>query len=197
MEVEFEVGPVDAEAARLWIAASQEIIRIVRTNRAALPFSVEVPPLDLADSYLTIWSEVAGHDEPFHWRSPMPLDAIRDIAELWRKITAMTDAELDALGAEWPPSQSDVFFEALLDGVVTALADDPSTSGLAVDLSERPPGTEADDLRGSRDEGDVTGILQRGEAVLHDARRTLHELDALIEQNRKRLDHRHGADPET
>lgn len=136
------MGPVDAGVSRLWIGASQDILRVLRRNRFAAPVAVEVPLLDLAEIYLAIWSDVAHEDRPFEWTSTLPVEVVIDIAELWRIITSMTDSDLQRLGAEWPPEASRPFFDALLAGVVGALSQDPRTQELARDLSERPPGTE-------------------------------------------------------
>ncbi|MCU1486870.1 MAG: hypothetical protein JWN67_3616 [Actinomycetia bacterium] len=148
MEVAFRLGPVESEAARLWLRSGLEIVAALRHRRAAAPFTTEPALLDLIEVYFTLWSDAADAGEPLLWQTAVDSAIVETIARQWRRIAAMDDQQIAALGCSWPPPEALPFHEALLTAVTDALARDAVTTDLAADFLARPPGTPADELGG-------------------------------------------------
>lgn len=120
-EIHVAIGPVSADAARVWIANTSKIMAAVRAHpeRVAEPPSADV--LDRIEFLLDSWASLLAQDGEFRWAARARPDDVRRLVEQWAALDRMTDAELDALGVRWSPPEGGPFFEALTAGVLEAL----------------------------------------------------------------------------
>lgn len=147
MEVDFQVGPIDAEPARLWLGASIKIVEGMRAKPSVVPFELKPQMLDLIQMYLTLWSRTA-RQAVFLWAARTDAMVVEQVAREWRRISAMSDHDMEGLGCSWPTAESVPFHVALLEGVTAALDRDQRLADFAADLRARPPGTPIDALGG-------------------------------------------------
>ena len=134
---EVRVGPVDASAARIWIANTTRILEAVR----ARPDVVDVPAdvLDVFTHFLALWDEVASVNEEFMWVARAPIADIRRVVEHWVVVNDLTDEQMQALGCHWAPPEGQPFFDALVEGVARALDRHAETEQLAAVLHQQWP----------------------------------------------------------
>jgi len=133
--LEVRVGPVPGVAARTWIANTETIIAAVASH----PHVVDVPAdvIELFESLLARWKEVAADAEDFLWVARAPAEDISRIVEQWAIIDAMSDDQLERLRVHWSPPEGQPFFEALTAGVLRALTRHDETQRLAERLAHQ------------------------------------------------------------
>ena len=140
-ELEVKIGPVASEAARLWVANTTVIMAAIRSHPEivwpAIGGPVAPELLDLFDSLLKSWGEMAATTDTFLWVGRMRPDETRTLVEEWARLDAMGDDTIAALGCHWSGPEGEVFFHALTQGVVGALAKHDQTRQLAERLVGR------------------------------------------------------------
>ena len=139
--VRFAIGPVDGAIARTWLVNSAGIVAGARRHRYELSIAVEEPLLDLVEAYLQFWLDDAEGVDVFHWDAEVDPDHVREIVEQWLLLARLTDEDLATIACRWAPPECQPFYDALLVGVIDALAADPDTRDLARQLEAEPPGT--------------------------------------------------------
>jgi hypothetical protein len=139
--VNFAIGPVDGAIARTWLDNSAGIVAGARRHRYELSITVEEPLLDLVEAYLKFWRDHARDADVFHWASDVDPDHVRELVEQWLLLARLTDQDLATINCHWAPPECQPFYDALLRGVIDALAAAPDTRDLARRLEVEPPGT--------------------------------------------------------
>jgi CheY-like chemotaxis protein len=126
------VGPIDSEAARVWIDNTTTIIGALRSH----PEVVDVPAdvLDLFERFLDNWREIAWANDEFTWVARASVTEVRRVIEHWVTVNALTDEQMAALGCHWSPPAGAPFFEALVEAIGTALGRHDETQQLAAVL---------------------------------------------------------------
>jgi CheY-like chemotaxis protein len=135
--VEVVVGPVSADAARVWVANTREIIEAVAANPGVVGTAIPDDVLELFRSFLRQWAAVAEGTDEFRWVAVARLDEIQHIVGYWATIDAMTDEQLEQLGVHWSPPEGQPFFQALTTGVLATLERHEVTHRLASRLAEQ------------------------------------------------------------
>ena len=141
--VEIRVGPVPAAAARAWVANTKTILDAVTAHPDVLGEPIPDDVVDLFESFLKRWEEVAGSTDEFRWAArAAPADVSR-IVECWAAIDSMSDEQLAQLSVHWSPPEGEPFFRALTEGVLDALKRHDETRRLAAMLSDQWAAYEA------------------------------------------------------
>lgn len=130
-EIEIHVGPVPQEAARIWLANTTRLLAGVRAHPELFQDPVPDDVLDEFDSFLATWRSLTGVPGDFRWVARVPPANVRRLVEHWAALDRMSDDQLAALGLTWSPPEGTPFFEALVSGVLTALATHEETQQLA------------------------------------------------------------------
>jgi CheY-like chemotaxis protein len=128
------IGPVGAEAARVWVANTRKIIDAVAAHPEIVGEVIPLDVLDLFRSFLDQWGSVAETTVEFRWVARANAADVSRIVGHWATIDAMTDEQLDELGIHWSPPEGEPFFQALTAGVLEALGRHEETQRLAARL---------------------------------------------------------------
>lgn len=119
-----EVGPVDVEAARSWLAYVIVGLRAVRAKADLLPFRLPDEVAVLIEELLTTWQDAADTTTgPFHWVDDLDEERVRTLVRYWANLDSMSDELVRELGIDPSPVAGRPFFAALTTAVATALAD--------------------------------------------------------------------------
>ena len=132
---------MSAEVARIWLDNSAGIVAGARRHRYELSITVEEPLLDLVEAYLVLWRDAAEGVDTFHWQADVDPDHVREIVSQWLLLARLTDDDLRVIGCQWAPPETQPCYDALLQGVIAALDQDPDTRAMARQLQAEPPGT--------------------------------------------------------
>src|SRR3954468_23381233 len=119
--VEFRIGPVDAEAARLWLEQAGTALRALRGAGDDV-FPPEV--LDEFRDLLLEWNDglpADGDQRPFVWRAVVERSRVQRLAAHWTAVARA--ARTPGTGLQAPPPATQPFFDALVQGVGDALQD--------------------------------------------------------------------------
>jgi hypothetical protein len=118
-----EIGPVDVEAARCWLAHVIPSLAIVRDRQDRLPFRLPAEIADDIHKLLVTWRDHADvATDTFHWGEELDEEQVRLLVRYWANLDSMTDEQVRELGVDWSPSGGRPFFVALTTAVATALA---------------------------------------------------------------------------
>ena len=135
--VEVRVGPVSADAARVWIANTKRILGALVDHPEVLAEPVPDDVLDLFCSFLDTWEEIAGQADEFRWVARAAPADVERIVTWWGAIDVMTDEQLDRLGVTWSPPAGEPFFRAMVAAVLGALSRHEETQRLARLMGEQ------------------------------------------------------------
>ena len=135
--IEVRVGPISANAARVWVANTRKILDAVGTHPEVLGETIPADVLDLFRSFLQQWDDVAANTEEFRWVARANIADVERIVSHWATIDLMTDEQLAQLGISWSPPDGEPFFVALTAGVLDALRRHEETQRLATRLGEQ------------------------------------------------------------
>src|SRR5205814_6713985 len=119
--IDVRVGPVPVTAARVWIANTKLILAALQEHDEVLEQPVPRDVLDLFCSYLDRWEDVAAGDGDFTWVARAAPADVERLVTWWGVIDAMSDEQLARLGVAWSPPEGEVFFRALVAGVLDAV----------------------------------------------------------------------------
>jgi DNA-binding NarL/FixJ family response regulator len=133
-EIEVRVGPVDSNAALIWIDNTKRILLVVRQHPEALDAPVPDDVFDAFGRFLDTWEEVAATNSTFSWVARAAPAEVNHLVESWAVIDRLTDESLRALGCDWAPPEGAPFFTALSAGVLAALDSHAETRRLADQL---------------------------------------------------------------
>ncbi|MEX2393773.1 MAG: response regulator transcription factor [Actinomycetota bacterium] len=129
--VKISVGPVSAEAARIWIANTRAIVESFVANPDVVGATIPADILELFESFFDEWSAVADGGEVFRWVARAPIQDVKRIVSYWATIDGMTDEQLEQLGVRWSPPEGQPFFQALTTGILETLQHHEMTERLA------------------------------------------------------------------
>ena len=121
-----EIGPVDAEAARSWLAHVGASLPVVRQQRHVLPFRLPDEVADDLEGLIAEWARVAAveGDGAFHWIGDLAHERVRMLVRYWANLDSLTDDLVRELGVDWSPPAGRPFFVALAGAIAGALAAD-------------------------------------------------------------------------
>jgi len=131
------VGPVDAAAARIWIANTRSVLEAVVAHPEVIGFYVPKDVLNLFRSFLEQWQAVAEACDDLRLVVRSSPSDVHRLAHYWGAIDAMSDKQLQELGVRWAPPEGTPFFDALTAGVLDALHRHDETKRIAARLSEQ------------------------------------------------------------
>jgi hypothetical protein len=142
VRVSVKVGPVASAIVVAWLANSRSIIHGIRAHRHEVSVVVDDDLLDLCDTLLAIWSDIAGKSDTFEWSAEMDSDQIRYMVDQWMAMASLTESDLDLMRCSWAPDWTAPFFDALLAAVIDGLERaDKDAQDLARRLRSQPPGS--------------------------------------------------------
>jgi two-component system nitrate/nitrite response regulator NarL len=133
-QLEVRVGPVDSNAALVWIDNAKQIVDAVRRNPDALDTPIPGQVLDAFERFLDTWREVAATNNTFSWVARAAPAEVNHLVESWAVIDRISDQTLHRLGCDWSPPEGSPFFAALSSGVLAALDSHTETRRLADEL---------------------------------------------------------------
>lgn len=119
--VRLRVGPVDAEAARLWVASTRRILQALLDAPREIPASVAPELLTFFGDLLAEWGTVATDHATFYWSAAAEVVTIDAVVRAWAELDQLDDETMARLGCTWSPPEARPFFDALTLGVVAAL----------------------------------------------------------------------------
>jgi hypothetical protein len=134
-EVQLHLGPVDAAAARVWIANTSKILAAVRAHPEVLDEPVPIDVLDVFDGFLDSWRELAAAVEEFYWVAMGEAATFERLIDCWARIDRMSDEQLRTLGVHWSPPEGEPFFRALTKCVINAISSHQEMQSLAAVLA--------------------------------------------------------------
>ena len=119
-----EVGPVEAGAARSWLAHVIDGLAAVRANLDLLPFRLPPEVGEEIAALLASWADEADVSaDTFHWIGELEEEQVRHLVRYWANLDSMTDDLVRQLGVDWSPEAGRPFYVALTTAVATALAE--------------------------------------------------------------------------
>jgi DNA-binding NarL/FixJ family response regulator len=126
------VGPLDSNAASVWIDNTTTIIEALRAH----PEVVDVPGdvLDLFERFIDAWREIAWANDEFTWAARASASEVRRLVEQWVTVNALSDEQMARLGCHWSPPEGAPFFEALVEAIGSALGRHEETRQLSAVL---------------------------------------------------------------
>jgi CheY-like chemotaxis protein len=130
-EVELRLGPVDAAAARVWVANTSTIMAALRAQPDVLAEPVPGDVLDVFDQFLETWRALASATEDFYWAARAEVAEVERLVECWIRIDRMSDQQLARLGVHWSPPEGEPFFRALTACVIDAISSRRDMQSLA------------------------------------------------------------------
>jgi CheY-like chemotaxis protein len=142
-DVELRLGPVDANAARVWIANTATIVTALRDHPEVLSEPVPDDVLEVFDRFLDTWRTLAAATEEFYWAARAAVADVERLVDWWATIDRMSDDQLAVLGVHWSPPEGEPFFRALTAAVIDAVSSRREMQTLAAVLAGQWP--EADD----------------------------------------------------
>lgn len=134
-DVELRLGPVDANAARVWIANTASIVAALRGHPGILAEPVPDDVLDVFDQFLETWRALADATEVFYWAARAAVADVERLVDWWATIDRMSDDQLAVLGVHWSPPAGEPFFRALTAAVIDAVSSRREMEALAAVLA--------------------------------------------------------------
>jgi hypothetical protein len=136
-DVQVEIGPVAAAAARDWTAHMGANLRALRPLRHRLPFRLPDEVIDAIAGHLDRWHRHAlACGEVFHVVDEIDEAEVRTLVRYWANLDSLSDEQVASLGVDWSSAAARPFFDALAHGVATALAGGPGPDAFAELLVE-------------------------------------------------------------
>jgi DNA-binding NarL/FixJ family response regulator len=134
-EVDLRLGPVDAAAARVWVANTSTIIAALRAQPEVLAEPVPDDVLDVFDQFLETWRALAAATDNFYWAARAEVAEVERLVDCWARIDRMSDNQLETLGVHWSPPEGEPFFRALTACVLEAVSSRREMDALAAVLA--------------------------------------------------------------
>jgi len=134
--VRLRIGPVDANAARLWVASTQGILRALLERPDEVPASVDPELLTVFGDILGEWALVAEDEAMFYWSAAAPVATVDALVRAWAELDQLDDETMRRLGCTWSPPEARPFFDALTTGVVLALQRNEDLQAIVPELPD-------------------------------------------------------------
>lgn len=128
------IGPVSAEATRVWTGHHLGSLAVLRGQLDQLPFSLPIEVLETFVLLLAEWNGLAVDGTDFEWQQEMDSLHLRMLVQYWANLDYLSDDQVRALGLDWSPPEGAPFFAALAEAVARALADDEASGDFAASL---------------------------------------------------------------
>jgi DNA-binding NarL/FixJ family response regulator len=126
-----QVGPVPSDAALEWIDNTARVVDVVRRNPGLTETPIPEAVLDTFDAYLATWREVAEAEAEFVWAATAEPSEVHRLIEAWATIDRIPEERLAEHGLAWSAPRGRVFFHAITEAVLEALARHETTLALA------------------------------------------------------------------
>lgn len=134
--VRLRVGPVDAHAARLWVASTRGILHALLEHPDEIPASVPPEVLAVFGDILGEWALVAEDEATFYWSAAASVATIDALVRAWAELDRLDDDTMARLGCTWSPPEARPFFDALTSGVVLALQRNEALQAIIPELPD-------------------------------------------------------------
>jgi DNA-binding NarL/FixJ family response regulator len=125
------VGPVPSDAALEWIDNTAQIVSMVRAHPELTETPVPVDVLDTFEDYMRRWREVAQAESEFVWAATAEPSEVHRLIDAWATIDRIPEERLAEHGLAWSSPRGRVFFHAITEAVMEALARHEATLSLA------------------------------------------------------------------
>lgn len=131
-----EIGPVEVDAARCWLAHVGANLDVVRRRGEVLPFRLPDEVAEDLEELLAAWRRVTDGNASgvFHWIGDLEPARVRTLVRSWANLDSLTDDLVRELGLDWSPPAGRPFFVALAVAVAEALAAEDLSSDPFADL---------------------------------------------------------------
>jgi CheY-like chemotaxis protein len=121
-EVEIRLGPVDAEAARVWVNNTSTILAAVRAHPEVLDEPVPLGILDQFAALLETWRTLADATEDFYWTARGSAIDVQTLVDWWARVDRLSAEQMAELKVHWSPPEGEPFFRALTACVIDAIS---------------------------------------------------------------------------
>jgi hypothetical protein len=136
-----QIGPVDAGSVTMWVAYARTVLAQALSRPAEHRITVPPETIEGFERFLDQWQEVAERDTTFVWVAEVDPDEVEFLTHAWFSIAGALAAEADKRGFPLSPAEGDEFYQALIAGVLDALAsEDRSRQEFSEQLRDEWPG---------------------------------------------------------
>ena len=141
-----ELGPLPAQSARAWLAYATGVLDEVDRGGGRIGNrTVTVTPdvLEAFRTYVGAWT-VAAEDEPFRWAGDADPEVVEYLLHAWFKLAAALAERTARKGGTGQPEEGRHFYQALVVGLLDALAAEghEPTAAFAEELRSFWPGLD-------------------------------------------------------
>lgn len=134
--VRLRVGPVDAHAARSWVASTRGILHALLEHPDEMPATVPPEALAVFGDILGEWALVAEDPATFYWSAAASVATVDALVRAWAELDQLDDETMARLGCTWSPPEARPFFDALTSGVVLALQHNEDLQAIVSELPD-------------------------------------------------------------
>jgi hypothetical protein len=144
--VRVRVGPLSSAGVGLWIAYARTVISrsLVRPDELGLALPPDV--VEVFESYLDTWEDVAAREPTFEWEAEVPTDQITALGSTWFLIASHLADVAQQRGYPISPPEGEEFYRALFGAFLAGLDDEGGTyAALADQLRTEWPGLKTEE----------------------------------------------------
>ena len=139
-DMEVRIGPVPAASAVAWVGYARRVLAGA-TNRDDPPPGVEPDSVEEFSAYLDTWEAEAAGGDPFIWAGELEPERLEYLTHCFLRIVDHLSASASARGTVEAPPEGEAFYQALVSGIINALAAEGDSAGAySEDLRSRWPG---------------------------------------------------------
>jgi hypothetical protein len=138
--VEVRIGPVPAASTVAWVRYARAVLAGATNHDEPLP-GVEPDSVEEFSAYLDTWEAEAAGGDPFIWAGELEPERLEYLTHCFLRIVDHLSASASARGSVEAPLEGEAFYQALVSGIINALAAEGDSAGAySEDLRSRWPG---------------------------------------------------------
>lgn len=138
--VEVRIGPVPAASAVAWVGYARGVLAGATNRDDPLP-GVEPDSVEEFSAYLDTWEAEAAGGDPLIWSGALEPERLEYLTHCFLRIVDHLSASASARGSVEAPPEGEAFYQALVSGIINALAAEGDSAGAySEDLRSRWPG---------------------------------------------------------
>ena len=135
------VGPASSASTLAWITYARAVLD--RADDVAGTAAVPDDVVRRFSGFLDQWQAAAEQHPEVSWNAEVEADELEFLAHAFLRIAEALAAEADVRGAPSAPPEADEFYQALVQGIVDALAaEDPARAQFSEQLRQAWPGLQ-------------------------------------------------------
>jgi hypothetical protein len=143
--VHVQVGPVPATSVTMWVAYARTVLAQSITGSPDFPLRLDPDVVRLFERYLDEWEDLAERHPDFRWETDVDPERVEFVMHSFFQIAVLLEKLAEQRGYPLAPPAGEAFYEALVNGVVTAMeAEGRSLEEYAAQLRDVWPGIALD-----------------------------------------------------